>query len=666
MRIAAGNHTIGGRLRRAFGLLVAITLVSGAVGVGSLVVVVRTQNNVVQHYEPLRQSNTRILADMTYAETSIRDYLLTGKRSFLQPYVAGLAAFSRESGSVAGLAGGDPTVLSLFNRSRAAAEAWLHGFAAPIAAGPGGPTDSSAARNAHGNSLFDTFLLANQAVAHAIDRKSAQAIRQGALTWDVALGGLIVVALLAVASGIVVAARVDRAISRPLDDVGHTMHELVGGNTSARAPNARIVEIQGLASSLNQLADETERHRAESDDRTRMRQLAAEVSRHVLGELDDRAVLDQAAISIGTALDADRVLIRSTDGGGQPVVLVAQWAAEGTDPLVPAPRLATSVNEAADFWSDAAGTLVIEDCATVPFAEPGIRSDWESGGVGSLIRQMLRTGDELIGTVLVTDRTGRRWSEGEVELVRVVAGDLGRALDHARMYRDQQDLVAQLRELDNAKSTFLATVSHELRTPLTSIAGYMELIQDGDAGPTTPAQDRMFEVIARNTTRLRTLIDDLLALSRIESGALGSTREQVVLGDLVRSVQAVLAPVAEQGDVSLRGVPEEPAGWVWGDAIQLERALLNLVSNAVKFTPAGGEVTIRSCLDGPDALLVVTDTGIGIPADEQKAVFGQFHRASNAIAGVVPGTGLGLAISRAIVEQHGGTLTLTSVVDVGT
>ncbi|MHB1711348.1 MAG: ATP-binding protein [Acidimicrobiales bacterium] len=680
MSAGSGKRTISGRLSRTLGLLVALMLASAAVGIGSLTLVITTRDTIVQRYDPLRLSNARIFVDLANAEVGVRGYLLTGKKSFLQPYAAGIAAYPHDYQSSVALAAGDPATLLLLNRSRSAADAWLHRYAEPIAAGPGGPNATSAAETTQGMSLFESFRLANLAVDHSVGRMLDQARKRASMIQDLALGILTAIAVLGIGTGIMVAAKVNRSISRSLQVVRNTMHELAGGDTGARAPPAEFVEIQAVSNSLNRLADEAEASRTASAERTWMSRLAIQVSRQIRNELGDRAVLDQAVANLGTALHADRVLIRITDGDDQAGVLAAQWAAEGTGPLLAANRLAGSINESADFWSDVSGTLVIEDCATVPYAEPGIRADWEAGGVGSLVRQMLWDGSELMGTVLITAGTKRSWSEGEVELVRVVAGDLARALTHARMYSHQQQLVAKLRELDDAKTAFIGTLSHESVTLQTSIAGYVELVRDGSAGTTTPAGDRMLGTILRNTDRLRSLTDDLRTLSLIESGSPSTTRERVVLGDLVGSVQAVLGPVARQRDITLRCEPGDPAARVWGDPIQLERALLNLAANAVKFTPDGGEVTVRVDHEGPDSLLVIADTGIGIPTDEQEAVFGQFHRASNANAGVTAGTGLGLglgpglgldlglglAISRGIVERHGGTLTLDSEVGVGT
>jgi signal transduction histidine kinase len=205
----------------------------------------------------------------------------------------------------------------------------------------------------------------------------------------------------------------------------------------------------------------------------------------------------------------------------------------------------------------------------------------------------------------------------------------------------------------------MSTVSHELRTPLTSIAGYLEMLVDGEAGALSPGQRRMLAVMDRNTSRLRALIENLLVLSRIESGMLSTARQPIEFGWLVTSAVAAILPTATAAGVSI----ETDVGAALtgrADPEQLDRVLMNLLSNAVKFTPRGGHVRVRAHRDDDDVVVVVSDTGMGIPEAEQRHLFDRFFRASNATEQAIPGTGLGLAIVRTIVIQHGGRITVES------
>jgi two-component system phosphate regulon sensor histidine kinase PhoR len=235
----------------------------------------------------------------------------------------------------------------------------------------------------------------------------------------------------------------------------------------------------------------------------------------------------------------------------------------------------------------------------------------------------------------------------------------------ARLYEREQQLVARLQDLDTVKTDFMSTVSHELRTPLTSISGYIELLQDDDAGELAPQQARMLDVIGRNTRRLRELIEELLVLSNIESGTVQTARHPVDLAELVEAAAAAIVPAAAEAEVGLHTEVRGPLR-LTADAEQLDRALMNLLANAVKFTPAGGTVSLLARREDDEVIIAVADTGMGIPQGEQDALFTRFFRASNAVREAVPGIGLGLAIVGTVVGNHHGRIDVQSTEGVGT
>ena len=238
---------------------------------------------------------------------------------------------------------------------------------------------------------------------------------------------------------------------------------------------------------------------------------------------------------------------------------------------------------------------------------------------------------------------------------------------HRAALEHEQEVVAKLIELDEARNTFVSTVSHELRTPLTSLVGYLEMLEDGSAGELTDRQASMVSAGVRNGQRLRKLIDDLLSLSaaeRTESVDRGAVLE---VAPLVTGVVEALTPLGRQAGVELRTGDLSPVR-VAGDHGELERVLINLVGNAIKFTPPGGDVTIAAtAADGGRLVRVsVADTGVGIPAHEQDQLFTRFFRTERATREQVQGTGLGLAICAKLVEAHGGSIALTSTEGIGT
>ena len=234
------------------------------------------------------------------------------------------------------------------------------------------------------------------------------------------------------------------------------------------------------------------------------------------------------------------------------------------------------------------------------------------------------------------------------------------ALEKERMAADR------LRQLDAAKNEFVSTVSHELRTPVTSIVGYAELLADGAPVEADPQQLPLLDTIARNGNRLLLLCNDLLTLAGLDSEGPAWNRRAIDLRGLVAQVEDSLRPMVRDRKLEMRfDVPCEPVV-VLGDTIQLERVLLNLLSNALKFTRDGGSVvTSLQAVDG-EACVAVTDTGIGIPREEQDALFQRFFRASTAQDLAIQGTGLGLSIVAGIVAVHGGRIGVESESGVGT
>ncbi|HVB22254.1 MAG TPA: ATP-binding protein [Ktedonobacteraceae bacterium] len=237
--------------------------------------------------------------------------------------------------------------------------------------------------------------------------------------------------------------------------------------------------------------------------------------------------------------------------------------------------------------------------------------------------------------------------------------------------------VTREREVDRMKSEFVSLVSHELRTPLTSIKGYVDLLLDGDAGELTGEQQEYLGVVRDNAERLIALINDLLDVSRIESGKIELQRGPLDLACLIHRVAGSLQPsIAAKGQhltLDLTGERElaprdrdgTPLPVVLADADRVTQILTNLLSNAYKYTPTGGSIAVRAYPQGDYVRVDVQDTGIGLSTEEQAQLFTRFFRARNRTTQEVGGTGLGLAIARSLVEMHGGKITVSSSPGLG-
>lgn len=226
-----------------------------------------------------------------------------------------------------------------------------------------------------------------------------------------------------------------------------------------------------------------------------------------------------------------------------------------------------------------------------------------------------------------------------------------------------RQLALRNREIEAAnqlKSEFLASMSHELRTPLHTIIGFAELLSEGLEGPLTDKQLRFVNHILRDGRHLLELINDILDLSKIEAGRLEFNFEQFDWIEALREVVATIQPQAEGKDLTLTAPGEFPYNKLYADRVRFKAILYNLLSNAVKFTQPGGKVWIETNSDTRMLTIVVHDTGIGIPKEQQTRIFDKFYQAGITTRGVREGTGLGLAITRYLVERHGGKISVTS------
>lgn len=232
------------------------------------------------------------------------------------------------------------------------------------------------------------------------------------------------------------------------------------------------------------------------------------------------------------------------------------------------------------------------------------------------------------------------------------------------VYHDVTAVVSAMR----VKDDFVATVSHELRTPLTSIMGYLELIRGDHEDQTSLLPDETLSylgVVDRNAEHLLALVSDLLTTAQTTAGTVQISRTQVALERLVaRSVESTTPRFAAAGVGLEHTAQASPAVHV--DARRISQVLDNLLSNALKYTPRGGTVTVSTLVEARACAIVVSDSGIGMSRTDLDHVFEKFHRAQSATSRQIPGIGLGLAITKSIVDAHGGTITMTSTLGKGT
>ncbi|MQS15451.1 HAMP domain-containing protein [Streptomyces kaniharaensis] len=510
----------------------------------------------------------------------------------------------------------------------------------------------------------------------------AGAVRDGS---DEIVGAVIAALVVAaVVTALTITVRTARAVTGPLADVEAALGRLA----RAEHPTTRVrprgpAEIQAIARSANAVADETDRMRDRESERARLAAAAREAGIAIRSGLDVDQILDRAATGIGQALRADGVILFLAGDDSSTAPAARAWSAKHGS--LPAHEVRGLPPLPADMVHDhhARGTSWYVDDVRRFVADgepvPGAPGSFGRTGLPARLRDTLAAmravsvlavafgppGKPMGEVVLVRETPGDVWRPAEIEATEPIVAGLGRALQQARVHRQETAVVERLRALDKTRNDFLSNVSHELRTPLTSIGGYVELLQD-ESGPLSDDQRHMLTVVGRNVVRLTELIEDLLTISRIESGSFTSDRRPVDVRRLAEVAVDMATPAASAAAITLEGDCGEEPVLVLGDHDQLDRALRNLVSNAIKFTPSGGKVTVGAALHRGQVRLRVSDTGIGIPENDQKDLFNRFFRASNAVDLSIPGTGLGLAIVHAIVANHGGTLEVHSRENEGT
>ena len=607
-------------------------------------------------------ANLTVLADLLDAQRAVSGYQATGDVRFLQAYRAGQDQSGTALRQVRRLA---PAAVSsaVLAEARSAKSAFLVSNQAVTA-----PAGSPAATRLYARAAASTDAFASQ--SGALQRRLARdgdalAARSERIV-SVGLGWIIaILAAWLMLPGIAVTVGLHR-VSRRLRAATTVARSRALGDTAAEAVPAGPADIRELALSINILADEGDRARATEGERARLhgnvRQASIQIREHLHGE----AIIRDAVTAIREHLAVDFVSVgmvsgeRLTPADGDPDA----WdqVADTVGYFPPG-----SVGWMRNVYRHRSSYRVRDLHAQAEEIPAEIKKILLSHGAASLLLTPFGAGQELLGCLtLLRNDPGNPWTQAEIEAVESLAGDIGRGLEHARLYEGEERLVAELKSLDRAKATFLASASHDLRTPLTSIISYVELLADSEAGFAQPDHAQMLDAVDRNTRRLKTAIEDMLTISKIDLGVFTSQLHPVDLTSLVPAAADVIRPSAAASGLQFEMSCPDQSLMVEGDPEQLDRVLVNLLTNAVKYTPTGGSIALSVVREGNSAVLTVADTGIGIPEKDQDSLFTRFFRASNAIELAIPGSGLGLSIVRTIVANHHADLSVESAQDRGT
>jgi two-component system phosphate regulon sensor histidine kinase PhoR len=512
----------------------------------------------------------------------------------------------------------------------------------------------------------DSFVKRSRELQQRIAAESNMLAAQSERTLGVGLVGTSTILAVGLLLPLITAAIALRWTTRPLYRITDMVRRRTHGDLGARLVAGGPADVRYLAASLNLLADEDDRLRSLESERAHLLEAVRIASTRIHQHLHAANVISEAVAAVEEHLGTDFAWVGLVSGED---LTLAEGDRQVWDQVagVVGHLPPDSVGWMREIYQQHCSYCVQDlhsaEAEEIPAA---IRKVLIGLGAASLLLTAFGAGPDLLGVItLLRNDPARPWSAAEIAAVESLAADIGRGLEHARLYESEQHLVSELRALDGAKTSFLASASHDLRTPLTSILGYVEILSDAEVGQ-RPETAKMLDAMARNIRRLQTLIEDMLTISTIELGKFTSQLHPVDLATVVPRAAEVIEPSAAEKEVAFGVDCPRRSLVVDGDAEQLDRVVINLLSNAVKYTPSHGSVKLTAAREGNYAVLTVADTGMGIPEQDQKSLFTPFFRASNAVSRAVPGSGLGLSIVHTVVSNHHGDVAVTSAEECGT
>jgi signal transduction histidine kinase len=266
---------------------------------------------------------------------------------------------------------------------------------------------------------------------------------------------------------------------------------------------------------------------------------------------------------------------------------------------------------------------------------------------------------EILGALVVRRRRPGAFSQRIIALVETFASQSAAAIEHARLFHQLEVKSGELEVASRHKSEFLASMSHELRTPLNAVIGFSDVLLDRLFGDLTPKQEEYLQDIRDSGKHLLELLNEILDLSKIEAGKMKLELESTSLREALEHGLAMVRERANGQGLSLNLFVEDDADALVADPLRLRQVIVNLLTNAVKFTPAGTvEVSARTVEE--EVLVSIKDSGIGIAEADQAKIFSAFQQGPRPVAGASEGTGLGLTLCKQIVELHGGRIWVES------
>jgi len=403
-------------------------------------------------------------------------------------------------------------------------------------------------------------------------------------------------------------------------------------------------------------------------------------TRELTRSVDELTALGEVGRTLSSTLDLETVLqtivtraneLAGTDGGsiyeydeGAEVfrLRASSWAdpreAETLEPIGranPIPRGQGTASRAAALRQP----TQIPDIGVEGAYESPIRGPLLQAGYRAILTVPLLLEDRVIGALSISRKIPGEFAPEIVRLLTTFATQSALAIQNARLFREIEQKSRELEAASRHKSEFLANMSHELRTPLNAVIGFSEVLSDGLFGEINDKQAEYLRDILESGRHLLSLINDILDLSKIEAGRMELEAADFDLPSAIDNALTLVRERAVRRGITLGRTIDDRLGIVRGDERKVKQVLLNLLSNALKFTPQGGRIDVSAHLQDGAAEIAVADTGVGIAPEDQEAIFEEFRQVGTADK-KVEGTGLGLALSRKFIELHGGRIWVKS------
>jgi PAS domain S-box-containing protein len=452
----------------------------------------------------------------------------------------------------------------------------------------------------------------------------------------------------------------------------------VSGELTNRAKDGRLVPIAGTNSPILDdggnivgfLAvhhDMTQVKRAEDALRRRNEYLAAaaEIGRLVTSTLDLTTIFSRTVNLVGERFGFYHAAIFVVEETGFNAVLQEATGQAGEEMKRREHSLAVNEKSIVGKVAMTGTSVVVNNTALDPThkAHPLLPDTRAEAALP------LRVGNRIIGALDIQSVEVDAFKADELAVLQILADQVAIAIDNARSYELSQQAVKEMREVDRLKSQFLANMSHELRTPLNSIIGFSRVILKGIDGAVTELQQQDLTAIYNSGQHLLGLINDVLDLAKIEAGKMELAFDEVNITEVINSVLSTVSGLLKDKPVKLAKTVQEELPTVRADAIRVRQVLLNLLSNAAKFTDEG-EIRLEASVNTgpaghPEILISVSDTGPGISAEDQPRLFQAFSQVDDSPTRKTGGSGLGLSISQQLVQMHGGRIGVHSTVGKG-